>query len=169
MYDQIQEAVTAAFAPKPDAAAEQAAAVSEAARTLANAKSGKAEVITFKAATADHGVIIGVAASPALDHQDEITTKGAVVTMAYDFCSSADRTFKANHGEALKADLVASWPGKPIYADDGVTIKGIDIADPDATHWFVGVRPHDTAVYEAAKAGEILGFSWGGMAVKTEG
>jgi hypothetical protein len=170
MHDQINEVVTAAFTPKPDAAAAQAAVVSEAARTLAAAKTKAEAVVTFKASSVDdHGVIYGVAASTALDHDGETTEKGAIVRMAYEFCGAEQREFKANHGETLKAKLVASMPGAPIYAEDGVTIKAIDITAGAETHWFVGVKPEDPAIVEAAKCGLVSGFSWGGLALKAEG
>jgi hypothetical protein len=170
MHEQIHAAVAEAFAPKPDPEAVQAAAVSEAARTLAAAKTKAQPVVTFKASSVDeHGVIYGVAASTGLDHEGETTEKGAIVRMAYDFCGSDQREFKANHGETLKAKLVASMPGAPIYAEDGVTITGIDITRGQECMWFVGVKPEDPAIVEAAKSQQITGFSWAGLALRAEG
>lgn len=166
--DDILSAVNAAFPITTSAAASVTAEeVSEAARTLANSKTkAQAQAVTFKSALVDHGVIYGVAASVAVDHENETVEKGAIVQMAYDFCGSDVREFRANHGEVLKAKLVASMPGKPIYASDGVTITGVDLAKGEETHWIVGVKPEDPAIYEAAKSGAIGGFSWAGHATK---
>ena len=79
--------------------------------------------------------------------------------------------------QEIAADLVASFPGAPILKsgktltwgeemppDDEVI--GIDLkAEPIA--WFVGVRPHDKALAEKAKAGEIVGASWGAYCDRT--
>jgi len=43
---------------------------------------------------------------------------------------------------------------------------GTDVSK--ASHWVVAVQPTDPEVLEAAKAGEIVGFSWAGFVTKTE-
>ncbi len=126
------------------------------------------KAVAFKAISVDEeGVIIGIGSSDAWDSQGESMTAKAVVQIAYEFCSKAEREFRINHdAEAIiGCDLVASFPGAPILVD-GVVV-GIDIR-ANATHWFVGVRPHDSSLVEEAKAGKIVGFSWGGYASKVE-
>ncbi len=139
-------------------------------------------VQTFKAVNVDdHGVIIAIGASIGLDREDETVTKAALIGMAYDFCATPNREFRANHdAEAiLKADLVASFPGAPILKSgallapgseipDGDEIIGIDIRKGNETHWFVGIKPHDSAITEAARKGELAGLSWGGYARKED-
>jgi Putative phage serine protease XkdF len=134
---------------------------------------------TFKAvAVDDQDVIIGIgSAAHIVDNDDEAVTPAALIGMAYDFCASKAREFRANHDAILDADLVASWPGAPILksgrvlgageelpADDPVV--GINIEKGNETHWFVGVRPHDKRIVKAAREGEVVGFSWGGFASK---
>ena len=102
-----------------------------------------------------------------------------MVVMAHDFCASDKRVFKANHTNEIEMKLVESALGRPIL-DTGVMLKAGDaipdnakvigfdtMADP--THWFVGVKPEGEgapALLEAAKAGEIAGFSWAGVVDK---
>lgn len=52
--------------------------------------------------------------------------------------------FNMNHGDAIGADMVGVY------------------YDYDTNKTVVHIRPHDRAVYEAAKAGEISGLSWEG-------
>ena len=139
-------------------------------------------VQTFKAVNVDNqGVIIAIGASVGLDREDDAVTKAALIGMAYDFCAASNREFRANHdAEAvLKADLVASFPGAPILKSgailapgaempEGDEIIGIDIRKGNETHWFVGIKPHDPAITEAARKGELAGLSWGGYARKED-
>lgn len=133
----------------------------------------------FKAVSVDNqGVIVGIgSAAYIVDSEEDEVQQRALVGMAYDFCASKAREFRANHDDLLEADLVASWPGAPILksgrvlgrgeelpADD--LVVGINIEKGNETHWFVGVRPHDPRVVDAARKGDILGFSWGGFAAK---
>lgn len=134
----------------------------------------------FKAiSTNDTGVILGIgAAAENIDLDDEVMRKADLVRMSYDFCSASTRTFKANHKEEIGCDLVASWPGAPIFksgkvlkAGDAIPaddpIIGINIEKGSETHWFVAVKPHDAEVLETAKKGGIAGFSWSGLVKKT--
>jgi hypothetical protein len=135
---------------------------------------------TFKAVKVDdQGVIIGVGASIGLDREEDTVEKGALLGMAYDFCASKAREFRANHDKdvVLDAELVCSWPGAPVLKSGKILEPGAEIPEDDAvvainfekgneTHWFVGIRPKDARVTEAARKGELVGFSWGGMALK---
>lgn len=134
---------------------------------------------TFKAIPSDNqGVIIGIgSAAHIVDRDDEVVTPAALLGMAYDFCASKAREFRANHDAVIDADLVASWPGAPILKSGRVLgvgeelptddpVVGINIEKGNETHWFVGVRPHDERIVEAARKGEVVGFSWGGFAAK---
>lgn len=137
---------------------------------------------TFKAVNVDdHGVIVGIGASISVDREDDAVQKGALLGLAYEFCASKGREFRANHDPevVLDAELVASWPGAPILksgtilqpgqeipSDDPVV--GINIEKGKETHWFVSIRPKDKAIVDAARKGEIVGFSWGGMVLKSE-
>lgn len=134
---------------------------------------------TFKAVAVDaQGVIIGIgSAAHIVDREDEHVGAGALLGMAYDFCASKAREFRANHESPLEADLVASWPGAPILKSgrvigvgeelpDDDPVVGINIEKGNETHWFVGVRPKDERITKAARDGEIVGFSWGGFASK---
>jgi hypothetical protein len=143
---------------------------------------GKQHVAKFKAVNVDdHGVIIGIGASISVDREEDAVARGALLGLSYDFCASKGREFRANHdAEALlEADLVCSWPGAPVLksgtilqpgqevpADD--SIVGINIEKGNETHWFVGIRPHDARIVDAARKGEIVGFSWGGMVLKAD-
>jgi hypothetical protein len=169
MSDKLIDAVKATFR-----ASRERAARLEAEQTKA--------VQSFKAIAVDEelGVLtlIGSAAH-IVDREDESVEKGALIRMAFDFCASKGRTFKANHAHEIDCDLVASWPGTPVLksgvmvgpgdaipADD--PIVAINIEKGNETHWFVGVRPNDPEVLKAAKNGEILGASWGGHATKID-
>lgn len=138
----------------------------------------KAAAPRFKAIAVDDGVIIGIGAyAENVDLDNEVVDKANLVKMAYEFCASADRTFKANHQEELGADLVASWPGAPILKSGRKLADGESLPDDDPvigislekgaeSAWFVAVRPHDPEVAKAAKAGEVVGFSWGATVTK---
>lgn len=144
-------------------------------------EAGKAQAIAFKAAKLKGGesVIYGIGASVNVDLDDEFLKQKSMVTMAHDFAASNKRTFKANHAEEVEMELVESWTGVPLVkSGDTVTAlkAGETLADDaqvvgisfegTATHWFIGVRPSDPAVVEAAKAGEIAGFSWSALVKK---
>jgi hypothetical protein len=49
--------------------------------------------------------------------------------------------------EAIKCDVLMAWVGEPM---------------PEPNACYVAVRPHDREIYEAAKKGDIVGFSWSG-------
>lgn len=134
----------------------------------------------FKAVNVDdQGVIIGIGASIAKDNEEDVVERGALVGLAYDFCASKAREFRANHDEAvvLDADLVCSWPGAPILKSGKILEAGVDAPADDPivginfekgkeTHWFVGIKAKDARITEAARKGELVGFSWGGLALK---
>lgn len=149
-------------------------------------KAAEAPTMAFKAiGSTTEGVIIGIGAAAGnpdkLDLDEEFVSKADLVQMAYDFCSSKDRTFKANHREKIDCDLVASWPGAPIikngsgvrllddneYLDDSMEVVGISTAKGAESHWFVGVKPKDPEIAELAAKGGIAGFSFGAHANRT--
>lgn len=153
------------------------------------AKAAAIKSQSFKAvATSDTdlGVIIGIGAavgSPTnLDLDGEFIEKADLFKMCFDFTGSAKRTFKANHKDGIDCTLVMSWAGAPIVEvdkaarmledgeaiSDDMKIVGISLDVSKATHWFVGVKPNDPEILEAAKAGEIVGFSWAGFVTRTE-
>ena len=177
---QTAAALTAATATVTEAATpEAAAAVAEAGK----AGAVDAKPYAFKALGVDSGddsIIVGIgAAAENIDLDDEVIRQRDLVAMSYNFCASKARAFKANHADALpKAELVASWPGAPILKSGRVLkagealptdddVVGINIEKGRETHWFVKVRPNDPAIVEAAKAGAVSGFSWGGMVNRT--
>lgn len=152
----------------------------KAARERGSTDKATAKPYAFKAvSTDDTGVIVGIgAAAENIDLDDEVMRKADLVKMAFEFCASKARTFKANHKEEIGCDLVASWPGAPIFKSGNVLkagealptddpIIGINIEKGSETHWFVAVKPHDASAVEAAKKGDIAGFSWSGPVKKT--
>lgn len=161
-----------------------ASAVASAAVTTAPANADakgaafKAKALKAVAVDEELGMIVLIgSAADIVDREDEAVDKAAVVRMAFDFCASDERTFKANHDVEIDCSLVASWPGAPILKSGKVLelgavvpqddpVVGINIEKGKETHWFVGVRPNDPEVLKAAKEGEILGASWGGYATK---
>ncbi len=171
---------TAIEAPTPEAAA---AAAATAATEAGKAAAIEPKPYAFKALsvdTGDHSVIVGIgAAAENIDLDDEVIRQHDLVAMSYDFCASKARAFKANHADPLpKAELVASWPGAPILKSGRVlkvgealptddAVIGINIEKGRETHWFVKVRPNDAAIVEAAKAGDVAGFSWAGLVNRT--
>lgn len=140
----------------------------------------EAKAMTFKAVSVDdRGVIYGIGGSIARDKQDEDVEKGALIGLAYDFCARADRTFRPNHDQTatVDAELVESWLGEPVLKSGRVLAPGeavpandpIDLAQcrkGQETHWFMTVKPKDPAILDAARKGELVGFSWGGFARK---
>lgn len=173
---QVTPEVPAALAP--DVAAGAAPEVApEGAPAVAPAQD---KAMTFKAVCVeDRGVIMGIGGSIAVDKQGEDVEKGALIGLAYDFCASAERTFRPNHDQhaSIDADLVESWLGEPVLKSGRVLAPGEAVPQDDPidvsqcrkgaeTHWFITVKPHDAAVLEAARKGELVGFSWGGFARK---
>lgn len=138
--------------------------------------------LSFKAVKVDdQGVLTLCASSIAKDGADESVQKGAMIGMAYDFCASANRTFKANHDNEvpIEAQLVESMVGAPILKSGKILpagepwpeddpFVGINVEKGNESHWFISVRPTDPEVVKAAKEGKIVGASWGGMALKVE-
>lgn len=165
----VAEAVVEPVAePTAEVVAEVVAEVKETAKPEPQA--------TFKAVSVDdHGVIIGIGAvSGNVDLDNDIVEHAALLNLAYSFCAG-NRTFKANHKTEIGCDLVASWPGAPILKSgktlafgeetpDNDPIVGISLEKGTESHWFVAVKPHDPKMLKAAKAGDITGFSWAGMA-----
>jgi hypothetical protein len=148
--------------------------------TVEQPEGEKAKAASFKAIGVDEfGVIVGIggaAGSPEhLDLDGEFLEKGDLIKMAFDFCASPSRQFKANHQDALDAQLVESWVGTPIIEDgkgvrelkagerlvNGMKVVGIGLDVTKASHWFVGVKPTDPSIVKAAKDGAVAGFSWG--------
>jgi len=129
----LRQALKSALAPTPRAA------------TPAEAE------FAFKAtAAADDGIIIGkLCVADVRDRENERVTVEALKAAAYELAmkSSGGVGYDANHDLGLDCDLVGVWFGAPM---------------PDENALYVAVRPHDYAVYEAAKSGEIIGFSWSG-------
>ncbi len=144
-------------------------------------------VATFKASRVevspvDPSIIVGIGAvAENVDADGETLARADVTRMAHDFLlKGGERTFKANHVEAIGADLVESWVGVPIYkttegtmrvvkageaVPDGAKFAGI--SNDEDTHWFLAIKPHDTALVELAKKGGLSGLSWAGWCLKT--
>jgi hypothetical protein len=132
--------------------------------------------IVFKSAyVSDGGVIYAIAAtSGTVDLDDDVLSTAALVQMSHDFTSAGKRTFKANHTDAVEADLVASMTGAPLLKSGKILSPGQSIPTDDPlvglslegepTCWVVGIRPTDKAVADLAKAGGIAGLSWGAYA-----
>jgi hypothetical protein len=137
-------------------------------------------VATFKAVKVDdQGVITLCGASIGKDREEDAVEKGALVGMAYDFCASPNRVFRANHDQEfpIEADLVESIIGAPVLKSGRMLLPGeefptddpfaaINVEKGNETHWFVSVRPTDPAIIERARNGELVGASWGGLALK---
>jgi hypothetical protein len=159
-----------------DQQAAEAAAQAASAAKEASAESKAAPV--FKAAYAsDDGVIYCIGAYAGnVDLDEDVLQTKTLVAMAYDFTKAAARTFKANHTDALEADLVASMPGAPILKSGRVLKFGEEIPDDDEVTgidlkaepiaWFVGLKPHDPAVAQLARDGKLAGTSWGAYATR---
>lgn len=161
----------------------QAEAVAEPAPPTAEAPpelvEKEAAGVVFKSAyVGDGGVIYAIAAtSGTVDLDDDVLSTEALVKMAYDFTSAGTRTFKANHSDAVEADLVASVVGAPILKSGRVIAYGESLPEDDPmigislegqpSAWVVGIRPKDRAVAELAKAGGIAGLSWGAYATRS--
>ena len=159
--------------------------------TFREGRAAKASVVThpvvsndlvthrFKAFAADDGVIIGIGSyAEMVDLDNEVVRKSDLVKMAYDFNASKERKFRANHKADIDCDLVASWPGAPMLKSGKVLTAGEPIPDDDPivgislekgseTAWFLAVRPHDPLIAQAAKAGDVAGFSWSGYVTRT--
>lgn len=175
-----RESVDAANAAAAQAAVDaQATPDAEAAKPAEEIKE-TAKPVTFKAAyVSNDGVIYLIGAYAGnVDLDNDVLQTKALVDMSYDFCSSKARTFKANHKNDIAADLVASMPGAPILKSGRVMAYGEDLPEDDPitgicitsepVAWFVGIRPHDKAIAEKARAGEIIGSSWGAFVDRHE-
>jgi len=115
----------------------------------------KSLAFAFKA-NEELGVIEGIASvADIFDRENERVQKGALIDMAFSFCAKAKRQFKLNHEKNIPCDLVESFTGAP------TKVPGV-IDHTVKSHWFVTLRPHDAEILEAAKAGKIIGMSWGG-------
>jgi hypothetical protein len=183
MYEQTFQKIVREKREEAEAAAnaESAQAVGAPAAEAAPAADAKKAGLVFKAiSVGDQGVIIGIGASVNVDKDKDFMTKGDLAELAYDFCASKDRVLKANHDEVLaQAELVQSWVGYPILKSGTPLAEGAPLPEDDPvvaiglqkgceTHWFVGIRPNDPAVIERVNKGELVGFSWGGSALRTE-
>jgi hypothetical protein len=177
----VRELVTAAREAAAKGAAEQQAVI-EPVKTETAPIEEKAKPVDLKVlkAGASPTMFYAIGASVNLDLDGEMLAQKSMVTMAHDF-TAGDRVFKANHAEETEMDLVESMTGVPIVEENGalrtlkssetvtdaMNVVGIDFK-ADATHWIVGLRPKDSAIMEAAKAGEIAGVSWSAYVTKTE-
>jgi len=126
----------------------------------------------------EHGVVMLVASlADAIDLDDDFVPAGTLVDKAHEFTWRGDHKFNANHEQALKGKLVESFTGVPILKSGRRLLAGEHIPDNDpivsvgllkaageATAWMIGVKPDDRAVVDAAKAGSLVGASWGGFA-----
>lgn len=105
----------------------------------------------FKATSFDDadGVIIGkVSVADVRDREKERATEAALKSATWELAmKSRPVTCDFNHDEGVKCDIVGVWYGEPM---------------PDPKACYVMLKPHDRDVYEAAKAGEIIGMSWSG-------
>ena len=161
-----KQAADAAAAAAKVAADAAAAAAAKPADAPADGGEKQTATLKFKATGVDEplGVIYGIAATTDIDDENESLTQKALTKMAFDYTARKTRETMANHASDCDFELVASMPGSPVYDAKGGVF--IDPLGP-RTHWFVGVRPKDPAVFAAAKAGEIAGFSWGGFTKKS--
>lgn len=115
----------------------------------------KAVEFAFKA-NEELGVIEGIASvADIFDRENERVQKGALVGMAFEFCAKSKRDFKINHTEKIDCELVESYTGA-LTKVPGVIDHSVK------SHWFVTLKPKDPAILEAAKAGQVVGMSWGG-------
>lgn len=179
---EVASILAAADAPAVAATAArvEGAAAPEAAAAAAEAAKGVKATFELKGVAVSDGVIVAIGGSVNVDSDDDAVAQRALIDMSYDFCARGSRTFKGNHTDEIKADLVESWTGAPIlrsgktlakgeaipkHADD--PIIGINIEKGKATHWFVGIRPEDPALLDEAAKGELT-LSWAGYVKREE-
>jgi hypothetical protein len=169
-----------------------AAAVAVVPPVEAKPSEGKGGVVLkgTKIVNEEHGVIVGIGSlADAIDLDRDSVPADLMVKAAHDFCGRDKRTFKANHSEKIDGKLAESWTGVPVLdqAVDGVTrtdehglhrlkagqhipedrtvvATAFKADETDAVAWFVGIKPSDPALVEAAKKGDVAGLSWGGPA-----
>lgn len=178
----------AAAAPAGDAAAAAAVAApttSVAAATAGETKAGLKAGPVLKATSLvdeEHGVIMLVGSlADAVDLDLDSVPSNLLIKCAHEFTGRDQRTFNANHDEAVKASLVESMTGVPILAsgrrlkagehipdNDPMVSIGLAKAAGEATAWVLGVKPDDPAVVQAAKDGKLVGGSWGGFATRSK-
>lgn len=114
--------------------------------------------VKVKAARTDTelGIIWGYASvADVLDEQGDIVPQDELICAVYEFMEnyySGETSIRVNHGKAAKAVLVEST----------FHLLGTNVA------WFVGVKLLDKDLREAARKGEISGFSIGGQAEEEE-
>lgn len=103
------------------------------------------------------GIIWGYASvADVLDDQGDIVPQKELMAAVYEFMENyfaGDTAIKVNHATVAKAVLVEST----------FHVLGTNVA------WFVGVKLLDEDLREAARKGEISGFSIGGRAEEEEG
>ena len=129
----------------------------------------------------DVGVVYGFGASIGKDKENDEVERAALIGMAHDFAADKAKVFCANHDEGypFAGALVENVVGRPVLKSGKILPPGEAIPADDAfvamnvekgleTHWFFGYRPTDPKVVDAARKGEIVGFSWAGHANKTE-
>jgi hypothetical protein len=110
--------------------------------------------VAFKADSVDEaeGIIIGkVSVAGIFDRENERVELHALKSATYELVRSIGHEnvgVDINHEQdAIKCDVLMAWIGDPM---------------PDPLATYVALRPHDKTVFEAAKAGEIVGMSWSG-------
>ena len=116
--------------------------------------------VGFKAESFDdeEGIIIGkLSVAGNFDRENERVLLPALKAATYELARNIGTPNVAvdeNHDEdAMKCDVLQTWIGHPM---------------PDENATYVAVRPHDPAVFEDAKKGAFVGFSWSGPYVLEE-
>jgi hypothetical protein len=125
------------------------------ARKAFESRSGASKAIAFKADAFqdDDGVIIGkVSVAGNFDRQNERVLEPALKAATWELAANPSRVgVDVNHEQqAIGCDIVGCYYS---YADKACIVH---------------LRPHDRAIYEAARDGEIIGFSWSGPYQLTE-
>jgi hypothetical protein len=114
--------------------------------------------VKVKAARQDTelGIIWGYASvADVLDDQGDVVPQDELIRAVYEFMENyygGETAIRVNHDKAAKAVLVEST----------FHLLGTNVA------WFVGVKLLDEDLREAARKGEISGFSIGGQAEEEE-
>ena len=106
----------------------------------------------FKSFSDEKGIIVAkVSVAGVFDLENERVTEAALEAATYELVANIGAGKAAvdiNHEtEPIACDILQCWFGDPM---------------PDSKAAYVALRPHDRAIYEAAKSGEIIGMSWSG-------
>lgn len=125
------------------------------------------------------GLIVGIGGSISKDKEGDEVERASLRKLAHEFCTSKSQLLCANHDEGIPIDggTVGYWVGAPVTKSGRLIKPGEDLPKDDPvvainfekgndTHWFFELRPSDPEILEAARKGEIVGFSWAGMAQK---